>query len=133
MADNIESRNVYLWGEIDSETSRDLVDQLFSMRACNDPVNLYINSTGGSVYDAVAIIDSMGLMPFKVNAIAIGCCYSAAFLVLACSTGVRCATPHARMMYHPISVEAGYINHVEASVLSREFRHTWNAMGKLLS
>jgi ATP-dependent Clp protease protease subunit len=64
-------------------------------------LTLYINSTGGSLYDAFALIDVIKHSKHPVRTIAIGSAMSAAFLIFASGhRGQRFAAKNASLMCH---------------------------------
>jgi ATP-dependent Clp protease protease subunit len=67
------------------------------------PVTLVINSSGGNVYSAIAIIDYMRKLNIKVNTVCRGRAMSAAALILTCGTGVRAASENSTIMFHEVS------------------------------
>jgi ATP-dependent Clp protease protease subunit len=96
-----DNRILYLRGPIEGEIADTLVAQLMSLDADSDKdVTLYINSPGGLVSGMFAIYDVMQLMRSKVNTICVGIAASAAAFMLATGTGIRAATPNARIMFH---------------------------------
>jgi ATP-dependent Clp protease protease subunit len=65
------------------------------------PIQLYINSPGGSVTAGMAIYDTMQHIKSEVITICVGLAASmGAFLLAAGSKGKRVALPHARIMIH---------------------------------
>lgn len=74
-------------------------------------LTLYINSTGGDLYQAFALIDVMQNSHHPIRVIGIGAVMSAAFLIFASGTkGERYAAPNTSFMCHQFSsgVEAKY-------------------------
>jgi ATP-dependent Clp protease protease subunit len=64
-------------------------------------LTLYINSTGGDLYQAFALIDVMRNSKLPVRTIGIGAVMSAAFLIFASATrGGRFAAKHTSFMCH---------------------------------
>jgi ATP-dependent Clp protease protease subunit len=64
-------------------------------------LTLYINSTGGSLYDAFALIDVMRSSKHTIRTIGIGAVMSAAFLIFASGTkGERYAARNTSFMCH---------------------------------
>ena len=64
-------------------------------------LTLYVNSTGGSLYDAFALIDIMKSSQHTVRTIAIGSAMSAAFLIFASGDkGERYVAKNASLMCH---------------------------------
>jgi ATP-dependent Clp protease protease subunit len=89
--------------------------------AYEDPkkdIKLYINSPGGSVYDGLAIIDTMNYIEPDVQTIGIGLQASMGALLLASGAkGKRYALPNARIMIHqPSSGTKGKITDQEIAL-----------------
>jgi len=96
-----ENRILYLRGAIEDTVADTLVAQLMALDADSEKdVTLYINSPGGLVSGMFAVYDVMQLMRSKVNTICVGIAASAAAFLLATGTGLRAATPNARIMFH---------------------------------
>ena len=67
-------------------------------------LTLYINSTGGDLYQAFGLIDVMQASPHKVRCVGIGAVMSAAFLIFASGThGERYAAKNTSFMCHQFS------------------------------
>ena len=78
-------------------------------------IKLYINSPGGSVYDGLAIIDTMNYIEPDVETIGIGLQASMGAMLLSCGAkGKRFALPNSRIMIHqPSSGTEGKITDQE--------------------
>ena len=78
-------------------------------------IKLYITSPGGSVYDGLAIIDTMNYIEPDVQTIGIGLQASMGAMLLSCGAkGKRFALPNARVMIHqPSSGTQGKITDQE--------------------
>lgn len=106
---DVEASSVLLFGEIMDGSLYDIITRIraiLHMRTeehKNDPINLIINSDGGSVYEALGIIDYMQSLDVKVNTICRGRAMSAAALILCAGTGVRAASQYSTIMFHEIS------------------------------
>ncbi len=106
---DVEASSVLLFGEIMDGSLYDIITRIraiLHMRTDehkNDPINLIINSDGGSVYEALGIIDYIQSLDVKVNTICRGRAMSAAALVLCAGTGVRAASQYCTIMFHEIS------------------------------
>lgn len=99
----LEDRIIFLSGEITSELSNLIVAQLLFLEAKNNtkPINLYINSQGGSVDAGLAIFDTINFIACDVSIICVGLAASMAAVLLACGTkGKRFALPNSRIMIH---------------------------------
>lgn len=106
---DVESSSIFLFGEIMDGTLYDVMTRirgLIHMRDGEDknkPINMIINSGGGSVYEALGIIDYMQSLDIKVNTIVRGCAMSAAALILCAGTGIRASSQNSTIMFHEIS------------------------------
>lgn len=106
---DVEASSVLLFGEIMDGSLYDIITRIraiLHMRKDenkNDPINLIINSDGGSVYEALGIIDYIQSLDVKVNTICRGRAMSAAALILCAGTGVRAASQYSTIMFHEIS------------------------------
>ncbi|MCY3538202.1 MAG: ATP-dependent Clp protease proteolytic subunit, partial [Cyanobacteria bacterium MAG IRC3_bin_20] len=70
----LRDRIVFLGGQVTPESANDVVKQLLVLEA-EDPekdICLYINSPGGSVYDGLAIYDTMGHVKPDVQTVCMG-------------------------------------------------------------
>ena len=85
--------------------------------ASEDPkrdIKLYINSPGGSVYDGLAIIDTMNYIGPDVQTIGIGLQASmGAMLLSSGAKGKRFILPNARVMIHQPSYGTGQAKEIE--------------------
>jgi len=99
----LKDRIVFLGTEVTSDTSNLVVAQLLFLQA-EDPkkdIFFYINSPGGSVYDALAIYDTMQYIANDVQTVGIGMQASAAaFLLSSGAKGKRFVLPNATVMIH---------------------------------
>lgn len=106
--------------EVTPQTANIVIAQLLHL-AYEDPkkdIKLYINSPGGSVYDGLAIIDTMNYIEPDVQTIGIGLQASMGALLLASGAkGKRYALPNARIMIHqPSSGTKGKITDQEIAL-----------------
>jgi ATP-dependent Clp protease protease subunit len=80
------------------------------------PIKLYIQSYGGSVYDALALVDIILTSPTPVHTICTGYAMSAAFIIFIVGH-VRFVTKHATLLYHQISsAEWGKLKDLEENI-----------------
>ena len=97
----LKERVVFLGDQVTPETANIVIAQLLHL-AYEDPkkdIKLYINSPGGSVYDGLAIIDTMNYIEPDVQTIGIGLQASmGAMLLSAGAKGKRVCLPNARIM-----------------------------------
>ena len=116
----LKERVVFLGDEVNSATANIIVAQLLHL-AFEDPkkdIKLYINSPGGSVYDGLAIIDTMNYIEPDVQTIGIGLQASmGAMLLSAGAKGKRYVLPNSRIMIHqPSSGTQGKITDQEIAL-----------------
>ncbi|KAF2717830.1 ATP-dependent clp protease-like protein proteolytic subunit [Polychaeton citri CBS 116435] len=99
----LKERIICLNGEVEETTSASIVAQLLFLEAENPskPINLYINSPGGSVTAGLAIYDTMQYIQSPITTICLGQAASMGSLLLAGgSKGQRMALSNARVMLH---------------------------------
>lgn len=105
LADNI----ILVSGEVDQDMADLVIGELLylSSKDPNKPIEMYINSPGGSISSGLGIYDTMKMIPNPVNTTCVGICASmAAFLLMAGkeANGKRYMTPNAELMIHqPLS------------------------------
>ena len=103
----LESSTFFLNGEINEESVGECVRWFLYENldvAKEKTLTLYINSTGGDLYQAFALIDVMQASPHKVRCVGIGAVMSAAFLIFASGThGERYAAKNTSFMCHQFS------------------------------
>ncbi|MDR5753490.1 MULTISPECIES: ATP-dependent Clp endopeptidase proteolytic subunit ClpP [unclassified Caballeronia] len=99
----LRERIVFLVGPVNDQTASLVVAQLLFLEAENPDkdIALYINSPGGSVYDGMAIYDTMQFVRPDVSTLCTGFAASmGTFLLNAGTKGKRFALPNARIMIH---------------------------------
>lgn len=116
----LNDRIIFLGEEVNSQTANLVVAQLLFL-ANEDPkrdIKLYINSPGGSVYDGLAIIDTMNYIQPDVQTIGIGLQASMGAMLLSCGAkGKRFILPNSRVMIHqPSSGFSGKVSDQEIAL-----------------
>jgi len=116
----LEDRIIFLGEDVNEHTANVVVAQLLHL-ANEDPnadIALYINSPGGSVYDGLAIYDTMNFIKPDVATYGIGLQASmGAFLLSSGAKGKRHALPSSRIMIHqPSSGTSGKITDQEITL-----------------
>ena len=99
----LKDRIIFIGSEINEVTANLIVAQLLFLQAedAKKDIFLYINSPGGSVYDALAIYDTMQYIANDVQTFGIGVQASAAAFLLSSGTkGKRFLLPNATVMIH---------------------------------
>ncbi len=98
-----EKRKVFLWGAVDDDSSRDVVNRLLYLDAKKpgDEISFYINSPGGIVTSGMVIYDAMQMIQSPVRTICIGLAASMGSILLSGGAkGKREIWPHGRVMIH---------------------------------
>lgn len=116
----LEDRIIFLGEEVNEHTANVVVAQLLHL-ANEDPekdIQLYINSPGGSVYDGLAIYDTIQYIKPDVQTIGIGLQASmGAFLLSSGTKGKRGVLPNSRVMIHqPSSGTQGKVTDQEITL-----------------
>lgn len=99
----LEDRIIFLTGEIDDALADTVIAQLIYLESKDPgkPINMYINSPGGSVSAGLAIYDTMNYIKSDVCTICIGMAASmGAFLLSSGTKGKRFALPNSEIMIH---------------------------------
>ena len=99
----LRERIVFLVGPVNEDTASLIVAQLLFLESENPDkdISFYINSPGGSVYDGLAIYDTMQFIKPQVSTLCTGFAASmGTFLLAAGAKGKRYALPNARIMIH---------------------------------
>lgn len=99
----LRERIIFLGEDVNPHTANLIIAQLLFLdnEDSKKDISLYINSPGGSVYDALAIYDTMQHVRADVQTFGIGVQASAAAFLLSSGTkGKRFILPHATVMIH---------------------------------
>lgn len=115
----LEDRIVLLSGEIENNLAKIIIAQLLFLdnQSHDEPINLYINSPGGSVVDGLAIIDTMNLISAPVHTYCMGMCASMGAMILSQGEkGHRYCLPNGEVMIHqPLGGAKGQATDIEIS------------------
>ncbi|MGH7195073.1 MAG: ATP-dependent Clp protease proteolytic subunit [Candidatus Saccharimonadales bacterium] len=99
----LKDRIIFLGQDVNEATANTIVAQLLFLQS-EDPkkdIFFYINSPGGSVYDALAIYDTMQYVTNDIQTVGIGVQASAAAILMSSGTkGKRYMLPNATAMIH---------------------------------
>lgn len=99
----LKDRIIFLGDDVNEHTANLVVAQMLFLENedSNKDIIFYINSPGGSVYDAFAIYDTMQFVKNDIQTVGIGVQASAAAFLLSSGTkGKRLLLPHATVMIH---------------------------------
>ncbi|HEY5695492.1 MAG TPA: ATP-dependent Clp protease proteolytic subunit [Candidatus Saccharimonadales bacterium] len=131
----LNERIIFLGEDVNEHTANLVVAQLLHL-AYEDPkkdIKLYINSPGGSVYDGLAIYDTIQYITPDVATIGIGLQASmGSFLLSSGTKGKRFALPNSRIMMHqPSSGTQGKVSDQEITL--RESIYLKNRLYEILA
>lgn len=103
----LESHTHFLSGDIEETNINEAIKWLIYENigtGAEKILTLYVNSSGGDLYQAFALIDTMRSSKHTIRTIGIGSVMSAAFLIFACGTqGQRYIGKHTGIMCHQFS------------------------------
>ncbi len=105
---DVPNRRVFLDSDIDGDSIGAAVRGLYLMEteSASEPVEIFISSYGGEIYEALGIYDIIRTIKCPVHTFAYGKCMSAAPLLLALGEpGHRWVAPHVSLMHHDWSCE----------------------------
>lgn len=116
----LKDRIIFLGEAVNEHTANLVVAQLLFLAGedSKKDIMFYINSPGGSVYDGMAIYDTMKYIKPDVQTIGIGLQASmGAFLLSSGTKGKRSLLPHSRVMIHqPSSGTKGKVTDQEITL-----------------
>ena len=113
-----ETRSVYLWGDVQDKSARDIVTKLLLLDADKpgEEIKFYINSPGGVVTSGMVIYDTMKMLKSPVSTICMGLAASMGSILLSGGVkGRRFIYPHGEVMIHQPSL-GGYMQGVSADL-----------------
>lgn len=107
---HLTNRKMFLTGEVTDEMAINFASELLYLMEDGGPVDIYINSPGGSVNAGLAIYDTIKSCEGKldINMYCIGMAASMAALILAGGQkGRRYILPHSKVMIHEPLLSGG--------------------------
>lgn len=99
----LRDRIIFLGGEVSEHSANLIIAQMLFLenQDANKDIIFYINSPGGSAYDALAIYDTMQYVKCDIQTVGVGVQASAAaFLLSSGAKGKRLLLPNATVMIH---------------------------------
>lgn len=134
----LKDRIIFIDGEIFDVTADSVVAQLLFLESQDPekPINIYINSPGGTVTAGLAIYDTIQYIKPDVQTICLGQASSMGALLLTCGTeGKRMSLPSARILIHQpwggvqgqardIDIQAREIVRLKKLIIAYFARHT---------
>ena len=127
-------RKVFLWGMVDDDTAKHVIDRLLYLDMQNNKeIQLYINSPGGYVTSGFAIYDTIKSLKSPVSTICSGLAASMGSILLSVGAkGRRFIQPHAQVMIHqPSGGVRGQASNIE--IQAKEIIKTRELSAKILA
>jgi ATP-dependent Clp protease protease subunit len=132
----LRDRVIFLGDDVNEHTANLVVAQMLFLENenPNKDIIFYINSPGGSVYNAFAIYDTMQYVKSDVQTVGIGVNASAAaFLLSSGAKGKRVLLPHATVMIHQPSAAAERAKITDLEIDLREGIRIKRLMNEILA
>jgi len=131
---SIHTRSIYIVGEINEQLVLNFHKALSFLKGLDSkkPVTVYINSPGGSYYDAIALYDLIKACSFKTSGIVLGCAMSAASIVLQ-AFKARLMGANGSLMIHDGAFSMEAIHSKEAVVAAKEEERNLYIMYSILA
>lgn len=131
----LKDRIIFLGTEVNQTTANLIIAQMLFLHAEDEKKDIffYINSPGGSVYDALAIYDTMQYIKSDIQTVGIGVQASAAAFLLSSGTkGKRFLLPNSTVMIHqPSSGTRGKVTDMEIDL--KESLRVKNALAEIMA
>lgn len=141
----LRDRIILLGDAVDDDVANSIIAQLLVLDSENPEkdITLYINSPGGSIYDGLAIYDTMQLIRADVSTVCVGeACSMAAVLLAAGAKGKRFALKNSRVMIHQsaggkrgqardLEIYAAEIKRIETLCNQIMVTHTGQSLAKI--
>ncbi len=130
-----DSRIIQLTGEVNSQMADIVINKLLRYNAKNnDPIQLFINSPGGSVSAGLAIIDVMNSIKSDVETVVIGTAYSMGAVIAASGKpGRRFMTKNSRIMIHQMSQYQSGENRMTFNEMKDNYKECKKIYGSLIT
>jgi ATP-dependent Clp protease protease subunit len=103
----LEQRKIFLWGEVDDDSAKDVVSKLLYLESIKpgSKIEFFINSPGGVVSSGFSILDTMKLISSPVSTICMGLAASMGSILLSAGQkGERYIFPLGEVMIHQPSM-----------------------------
>jgi ATP-dependent Clp protease protease subunit len=129
----LKDRIILLTGPIDDDIASSIVGQLLFLNSQDhEPIQLYINSPGGSVTSGLAIYDTIQHIKAPVHTLCVGQAASMGAILLASGEqGKRAILPNARVMVHqPSGFAEG--KETDIRIQAQQIEKVRNKLAKIL-
>ncbi len=130
----LEERKVFLWGQVDDNSAKHVIDRLMYLDLQNNQeIQLIINSPGGYVTSGFAIYDTIKSLKSPVSTVCSGLAASMGSILLSAGAkGRRFMQSHAQVMIHqPSGGARGQASNIE--IQAREIIKTRELSARILA
>lgn len=131
------NRILFLGTEIDEDVANIVNSQMLYLQMDNDklPINLYLNTPGGSVIDGLSIYDMMNWVKCPVHTTCLGLAASMGSILLSAGEkGERMALPHSKILIHqPLTSVGTYMQASDVAIVNDEAQKTKRELFEILS
>ncbi|MCB1166207.1 MAG: ATP-dependent Clp protease proteolytic subunit [Leptospiraceae bacterium] len=133
----LEKRQIYLWGGVDDDSARYLIDRLLYLEALEPgkDITMFINSPGGVITSGMAVVDTMNMITSDVSTVCMGLAASmGAVLLTVGAKGKRKAWPHARIMIHQPLISGQIVAPaIDIKIHAEEIRKTREEINRIIA
>lgn len=130
------ARRIFIRGEISMESACAFADKLMLLcdSSADDPIDLYITSTGGDVRAGMLMYDAIQACSAPIRMFCQGIAYSMAAVIFASGRHGRFMMPHSELMLHePLVSNAVHGNATSIRNLSQELLAVRSRLNRLLA
>ena len=131
----LEQRIIMINDEITDQLAALVVAEILFLNAKDqtEPITIYINSPGGSIYAGLAIYDILKKVECPISTIGIGLCASmGAFLLSSGDKGKRFALENTEIMIHqPLGGSQGQVSDIE--IMTKRYLYLKNKLNQMLA
>lgn len=132
----LEQRKIFLWEQVDDESSKNVVQQLYYLEGINsgEPVHMYLNCPGGVVTAGFAMLDAMNSIKSPVYTYCIGFAASMGSILLSAGEkGHRYIYPTAEVMIHQPSTGGFQARAKDIEINTKHILRTKKVSAKILA
>ncbi len=131
----LEQRIILINDEITDQLAALIVAEILFLNAKDqtEPITIYINSPGGSIYAGLAIYDIIKKVECPISTIGIGLCASmGAFLLSSGDKGRRFALENTEIMIHqPLGGSQGQVSDIE--IMTKRYLYLKHKLNQMLA
>lgn len=129
----IQERIIFIDGPIDDDLTNGVIAQMIYLDSIDTklPINIYINTPGGGVYNGLAIYDISKIIKAPIRTVCIGMAASMGAILMLMGEE-RCATKHSRVMIHQ-PMGGAYGQATEIKIVTKEIEKIEKELYQIIS